>query len=60
MSTGMTSTPTRKLRILCFHGYLQNAQVTAALGRATPHDHRFCTALQPASDLEIVNNSLLE
>ncbi|KAL0024740.1 hypothetical protein WJX77_012417 [Trebouxia sp. C0004] len=30
MSTGMTSTPTRKLRILCFHGYLQNAQEFAA------------------------------
>ena len=60
MSTGMTSTPTRKLRILCFHGYLQNAQVIAALGRAVPHHCRFCTAVPPASDLQIVRKCLLE
>ncbi len=56
MSTGMTSTPTRKLRILCFHGYLQNPQVTVALGYAVPHDYLFCTAVQPDSDLQIVKN----
>ena len=56
----MTSTPTRKLRILCFHGYLQNAQVTAALECAVPHDHLFSTAVQPASDLQIISKYLLE
>lgn len=64
VSTGMTSTQTRKLRILCFHGYLQNAQVTAAVGRAVPHGDVFCTAVQPASDLQIylqnVSKCLLE
>ncbi len=50
MSTGMKSTSTRKLRVLCFHGYLQNAQVIAVLKCAVPHDHLASTAVQPASD----------
>ena len=27
MKHGMNTVPVRKLRILCFHGYLQNAKV---------------------------------
>ena len=59
MSTGMKSTPTRKLRTLCFHGYLQNAQVTAVLKCAAPHDHLASTAVQPASELQIISKCLL-